>query len=341
MTPGRAATESREPAEPARGRARHADTQGTGGDGQPPRRRQWRRSLTRLDMKYSPYALVTPFFVLFGIFGFFPLIYTVWVSFHDWNLIGTGEPSFIGLANYWDLFGNPYFWNAVQNTFGIFLISTIPQLLAALVIAELLNRKLRGRTFFRMGILVPFVVATTTVAIVFKQLFGEQFGLINYVIGLVGLDAISWQSDRLPSWIAIATMVNYRWTGYMALIYLAAMQAIPRTLYEAAEIDGASSWRRFWTITIPMLRPTLIFTVILATVGNMQLVAEPKLFDPAPATSTGGSGRQFQTLQLLLYEVGFENFDFGEAAAIGWMLFFLIIILAVLNYLVTRRVRSS
>lgn len=304
--------------------------------------RRQRRSLTRLDMKLSPYLLIAPFFVVFAIFGLFPLLYTGWVSLHEWNLISGGSGhEFVGVANYIELFNDPYFWNALLNTFGIFIIATIPQLFLALTLAEVLNRKLRARTFFRMGILLPFVSSTAAVSIVFKQLFGQQFGLINYLLGLVGIDAIAWQSNRIASWVALATMVDWRWTGYMTLIYLAAMQAIPRVLYEAAEIDGASPWRRFWTITVPMLRPTLIFTVVIATIGGMLLVVEPMIFDPNPATATGGSGRQFQTLQLLLYEVGFKDFEFGYAAAIGWVLFLIVMLVALVNYLLTRNVQSS
>lgn len=298
-------------------------------------------SLARLDMRFSPYLLIAPFFVVFSVFGLFPLLYTGWVSLHEWNLIGAGDRSFSGLANYAELVTDGRFWNALINTVGIFVIATIPQLVLALVLAEVLNRRLRGRTFFRMGILLPYVTSVAAVAIIFKQLFGERYGLINYLVGLLDIDPIAWQSDRLPSWLAIAVMVDWRWTGYMTLIYLAAMQAIPRTLYEAAAIDGASPWRRFWTITIPMLRPTLIFTVIIATIGGMLLVIEPMLFDPDPATATGGAGRQFQTLQLLLYEIAFKDFDFGYAAAIGWILFLIVILVSVGNYLLTRRVRDS
>lgn len=322
---------------PASGRGAEDPGQGS----RAPRRRRRGISLTRLDRKVSPYLLIAPFFVVFAVFGLFPLLYTGWVSLHEWNLIAGGDHPFIGLGNYIKLFQDPYFWNALVNTFGIFIIATIPQLLMALAIAEVLNRRLRARSFFRMGILLPFVSSVAAVAVVFKQLFGEKYGLINYVIGLVGIDPIMWQTNRLASWVAIATMVDWRWTGYMALIYLAAMQAIPRVLYEAAEIDGASPWRRFWTITVPMLRPTLIFTVVIATIGGMLLVVEPMLFGSNPAAATGGASRQFQTLQLLLYETGFKDFEFGYSAAIGWVLFFIVIVVALLNYLLTRNVRDT
>lgn len=300
-----------------------------------------RTRLARWDTKGSPYLLIAPFFVLFAIFGIFPLVYTLWVSLHAWDLIGTGTQPFIGLENYRVLLGDPYFWNAVRNTFGIFILATVPQLLAALALAHVLNRRLRGRTLFRMGVLLPNITSIAAVAIIFNQLFGRDFGLVNYLLGIVGIDAINWQAHWWSSWIAIATMVDWRWTGYNALIYLAAMQVIPPSLYEAAEIDGASQLRQFWSVTIPLLRPTIIFTVIIATIGGMQLFAEPLLFDTSPSGATGGAGRQFQTLALYLYENAFLAFRFGYAAAIAWVLFIIVIVVSALNYLVTRRIRSS
>jgi len=132
--------------------------------------------------------------------------------------------------------------------------------------------------------------------------------------------------------------VNWRWTGYNALLLLAAMQAVPRELYESATLDGAGKIRRFWSITIPMIRPTIIFVVITATIGGLQIFTEPKLFD---ARTNGGSGRQFQTLVLYLYELAFPRRDFGRAAATAWILFIVIVLVGVLSYLLTRAVRTA
>ena len=135
-------------------------------------------------------------------------------------------------------------------------------------------------------------------------------------------------------------MVSWRWTGYNALIYLAAMQAIPNQLYEAAMIDGATRWRQFLHVTIPQLRPTIIFTVIISTIGGLQIFAEPLVFGGDRGTE-GGSGRQFQTMTLFLYEQGFRRFNFGYASAVAWLLMGLIALFALINYFVVRRISSS
>ncbi|GAA4706738.1 sugar ABC transporter permease [Phytohabitans rumicis] len=296
-----------------------------------------RHRLSRLDIKLSPYLYIAPFFVLFGVFGAYPLGYTLWVSLHDWDLLAEDHP-FVGLANYSELLGDADFWNAVVNTLGIFVISTVPQLLLALWLANMLNRQLRARTLFRMGVLIPNITSTAAVAIVFGQLFSREFGLINWALDLVGIDAIDWRASRLGSWVAISTMVDWRWTGYNALIFLAAMQAIPRDLYESAAIDGARPARQFWSITVPMLRPTIIFCVIISTIGGLQLFTEPLLFNSGTNPIRGGPTRESQTMTMYMFENAFApNFNFGYGAAIAWMLFALIAIVAVVNVLIIRR----
>jgi cellobiose transport system permease protein len=302
-----------------------------------------RRSVARrADAKLAPYLYVAPFFVLFAIFGIFPLLYTAWVSLTDRNLLAP-ESSFIGLENYRELLHDSYFWHAVGNTFGIFLLSTIPQLILALVIAHVLNRSLRVRTFFRMSILLPQVTSLVAVALIFTQLFGYRYGLVNYVLNQVGIENVNWEAGRLSSWIALSTMVTWRWVGYNALLYLAAMQSIPDELYEASAVDGARSWRQFIHVTIPMIRPTIIFTVIVSTIGGLQLFTEPFLFQPVKSGSTGGSARQYQTVSMYLYEKAFggTQFDFGYAAAIAWCMFLMIAVVAFVNYTFVRKIRSA
>jgi cellobiose transport system permease protein len=306
------------------------------------RRSATRRRLRRVDARVSPYLYVAPFFVLFGIFGVFPLIYTAWVSLTDRNLLAP-EASFIGLDNYRELMHDEYFWHAVVNTMGIWVLSTIPQLVLALVIAHVLNRSLRVRTFFRMSVLLPQVTSLVAVALIFTQLFGYRYGLVNYVLNQVGIENVNWEAGRLSSWFALSTMVTWRWVGYNALLYLAAMQSIPDELYEASAVDGARSWKQFVHVTIPMLRPTIIFTVIISTIGGLQLFTEPFLFQPVQSGSTGGSARQYQTVAMYLYEKAFggTQFDFGYAAAIAWCLFLFIAVVSFVNYLLVRRIRSA
>src|SRR3954471_5038655 len=178
-----------------------------------PRRVGFRQTLGRWDVKVSPYLYISPFFVLLAITGLFPLVYTAFVSVHDWNLIG-GKGDFVGFKNYLFVLQEPNFWKSLRNTFSIFFLSTVPQLVIAIVLAALLDANLRARTFWRMGVLLPYVVAPVAVSLIFGKLFADKSGLINTVLGYVGIDPIGWQSQVLASHVAIASMVDFRWTGY-------------------------------------------------------------------------------------------------------------------------------
>jgi len=320
--------------------ARHAAGRYTPPVHERPRRARPLRSW--LDVKASPYLYVAPFFVVFSIFGVYPMLYTLWISLHDWPLgSDKAHQKWVGLGNFNELIHEDQFWNSVYNTFGIFLISTIPQLLLALFIANMLNKQLRARTTIRMGIIVPIVTSTAVIGLIFNDLYSKDFGLINWLLHYVGVDKIDWKSSKWSSWSALATMVNWRWTGYNALIYLAAMQSIPRDIYESASLDGASNWRQFWRITIPMLRPTVIFTVIISTIGGLQLFGEPVTFTTGTGGYRGGTLRQFQTVTMYMFEGIWERNRLGYAAAVAWFLFLIILITAALNFLVVRRINSD
>lgn len=299
----------------------------------------WQR-LSQFDRKVTPLLLITPFFGLFAVFGLFPLLYTAWVSLHDWHLIN-GDEGFTGVANYTELVTDPHFYNALANTVGIFLLAAVPEFLLALGIAALLDRPLRAATWWRTGILLPNVVSVAAVGLVFGQLYSRDFGVVNEVLGWFGVEPISWQTSTWTSHFAVASMVMWRWTGYNALIYLSAMQAVPKELYEVAELDGASRWRSFWSVTIPGIRPALAFTAVAGTVNGLQLFAEPQLFDASGTSGTGGNDRQFQTLAMYLYEKGFGRLDAGYAAALSWVTFGVCAVFALANYRLVRRfVRS-
>ncbi len=307
----------------------------------PPGRPRRSHRLSRIDTRWSPYLLIAPFFLLFAVFGAYPLVYTLWVSLHEWDLLGT-DPAFVGAENYTNLLADADFWHAVVNTLGIFVISTVPQLLAALWLANLLNRQLRARTGWRMAVLVPNVTSTAAVAIVFGVLFGREFGMVNWALDLVGVDAVDWKSNRFASWVAISTMVDWRWTGYNALIFLAAMQAIPRDLYESAAIDGANRARQFWSITVPLLKPTIIFAVIISTIGGLQLFTEPRLFHSGTNPIRGGPLRESQTVTMYMFENAFApHYNFGYGSAVAWLLFALIAVVAAVNVLIIRRLGTG
>jgi cellobiose transport system permease protein len=304
----------------------------------PPVRR--RRFAARFDLKITPYLYVAPFFVLFAIFGLYPVVYTVWISLTNESPLQP-ETSFVGLENFTFLLTDGRFWNAVANTMGIFVLATVPQLLMALILANWLNRALRGMGFFRMAIAIPVVTSTAVVGLVFGMIFARDFGLANWILESAGIDRIDWRADRWSSWVAIATMVDWRWTGYNTLIYLAGMQAISGDLYEAAELDGASRIRQFWQITVPLLKPTIIFTVIISTIGGLQLFTEPVMFTTGSGALGGGSLGQFQTVTMYLVQNMRIFNQWGYAGAISLVLFLLIIAVSALNFWLVRRISSE
>ncbi|MFI0791309.1 carbohydrate ABC transporter permease [Micromonospora rubida] len=336
MSPTRAA-----PAPPGRRTPRKRGADGSGAD---ERRLTWRNRLYRFDMRYMPYLLIAPFFLIFGVFGLFPLIFNGVVSLRNYQLDDPTLPPWAGFDNFAKLLGDEDFWNALYNTFGIFLLSSIPQLLLALVVASLLNRKLRAQTWWRVGILLPYVTPLVASTMVFSVFFSRDFGMANWLLDLVGLggDApADWRADKPHSWIAIATMVNWKWIGYNALLYLAAMQSIPRDVYEASAIDGAGPWRQLWRITVPMIQPVVVFTVVLSTIGGLQLFTEPMLFDLNAQAATGGPNGEWQTIAQLIYKVGWKDLDLGYAAAMSWALFLIILVVAGINTLLTNRLSGG
>ncbi len=288
----------------------------------------------RREARIAPYLYISPFFLLFLVFGVFTVAFTAWVSLHDWHIFDTaaGGGTFVGLDNYARLLNDARFWRSATNTFSILLMSTIPQMLLALVLAELLNdRRLRGPHIFRSGLLIPNITSVVAITIVFQSLFGRHYGLINVALDFIGLDMVNWTSSRIGSHFAIATMVNWQWTGYNTLIFLAAMQSIPSDLIEAARVDGAGRIKRWWKITVPLLRPTILFATVLSVIGNFQLFAQPLLFAPGVG-SMGGNDQQFLTILLYLYNMAFRQFQFGYASAIAWMLVLLTAVAALMVY---------
>jgi cellobiose transport system permease protein len=321
------------PVAPAGGPVGKSPAPGPHDAGAPPRRRAL---LHRLDVRGAPYAFVAPFFIIFAAFSFYPLVYTSWISLHRVELATMNVMEWVAFDNYVALWEDERFWNAVGNTITLGVISTVPQLLMALGLAHLLNYRMRGSTFFRVAALTPYATSVGAAALVFTMLFERDFGMINWMLGLVGFDNVDFENNKWAAQIAISTIVIWRWTGYNALLYLAAMQAVPRERYEAAAIDGASRWQQFLTVTVPGIRSTIVFTIVLSTIGATQLFGEPLIFGQGPNGITGGADNQYQTLGLLLYEEGWKNYQMGRAATVAWVMFLLLVLVFVVQRAVRR-----
>ncbi|MDC3417025.1 carbohydrate ABC transporter permease [Aquibacillus salsiterrae] len=280
----------------------------------------------------SAYLYVSPFFILFAIFGLFPILFSFYLGFQKWN--GLGEMEFVGLQNFKWVLTDPLFWKSLYNTLIMWVLGTLPQLLVGIVLAYALNSTLiKAKSFFRVSIFMPYVTSTVAVAIVFGIMFNDQdYGLFNILLGLFGIDPMSWSTSEWGLKVAISTMVFWRWIGYNTIIYLAGLQAIPNELYEAAQIDGATIRQKIQYITIPMLRPIIILTVFTSTIGALQLFTEPLIY----------IGRTFReegiTVVLYLYREAFVNLAFGPASASAIVLFFIILILSGINVLVANRI---
>lgn len=278
------------------------------------------------------YLFISPFFILFLIFGLFPILFSLYLSFHSWS--GLGEMSFVGLAQFQYLVTEPVFWQSVGNTFAIWFLSSVPMLFFALVIAFLLNLpNLRMRGTYRTMFFITNVTSIVAVAIIFETIFSNQYGLLNYVLSLIGIGSLEWMNSSFLIKVVIASMVVWRFVGYNAIIYLAGLQSIPKSLYEAAVIDGANKIQIFFRITIPLLRPIILFTVIMTTIGSMQIFTEPEVL----LGVSGGVGGAGMTMTLYMYNEGFINSNFGYASAVSWMMFIIIGLFSIINWKIVQR----
>jgi cellobiose transport system permease protein len=277
------------------------------------------------------YLYISPFFILFTIFSIFPIFFSFYLAFHRWN--GLGEMQYVGWRNFKLILDDPMFWKSISNTFIMALMGTLPQLIVAFLLAYALNSSIvRFKNFFRISIFMPNVTSIVAVAIVFGTIFtNSETGIINVILSYFNISPINWGSNEWGLKVAISTMVFWRWIGYNTIIYLAGMQSIPNELYEAAKIDGASLWQQIRYITLPLMKPVIIFTVFISTIGSLQLFTEPLVFLGRTMREEG------ITMVLYLYREAFMNNAFGTASASAVILFFIIIIISVINLLVANR----
>ena len=282
------------------------------------------------------YPAIAPFFIIFLIFGVAPVVYSVYIAFFKWDPLGTSE--FNGLNNFIFLLQDSDFWLAIRNTFSIWALSTFPQMLMAISLAAILrNKRLKGKSFWRTIFLVPNITSIIAITIVFQQLFGRDYGIINGLIGLIpGAEHIDFIEGVIPSHVQIAAMITWRWVGYNTLIFLASMLAIPDELYESASCDGATKWQQFRFVTLPSLKNTITFVLIVGTIGGLQVFAEPQQLG-----ADGGSSKQFLTLTLFLYNQAFLNNKYGYAAAIGIAITVIVLIISTINFFITRKISGE
>lgn len=284
------------------------------------------------------YAAISPFYLLFLGFGLIPVGFSLYVSFHRWD--GLGPMEWAGLSQYQYLLSDTDFWNAVGNTIIIWALATIPMIFLAMVTAVMLNSAVRFKNVYRFAYFLPNVTSVVAVAIIFGSVFSTNFGLVNALLQAVGLDQVAWLNTPWGIKVAIATLMTWQWTGYNAIIFLAGLQTIPSELYEAARIDGAGPMQTFFRITLPLMRPVLLFVLVISTVSGLQSFSEPQVLLQTTAndsTYAGGPGHSGQTMVLYFFQQTFDNNDFGYGAAVAWGIFLVVIIFSIINWRLVQR----
>jgi ABC-type sugar transport system permease subunit len=318
----------------SRGGARHARFR--------PRRTAPQAGPRRRVLAFWPqYLAISPFYLLFTVFMLFPVFYSLYLAFQRWD--GIGQMQFVGLRQFRFLLKDPVFWLSIRNTLAIWVLSTVPTLFGALVLAALLNSVRRFKGFYRIALFLPNVTSIVAIAIFFGAVFSNNFGLVNAILRMLHLPVVPWMSDPWAIKLVIALLMTWQWTGYNMIIYLAGLQAIPGELYEAAKVDGSGAVRTFFRITVPIMRPIILFTVVISTINGLQSFTEPQVLfgsNASAGVNLGGPGQAGLTTLLYFYQSAFTNNDFGYAAAIVWAFFLLIVVLVVVNWRLVQRGRK-
>jgi multiple sugar transport system permease protein len=269
--------------------------------------------------EWSAYVTLTPGFILFSIFTLFAVVFSLWLSFHKWNILEPEKP-YVALDNYRQLFHDPHFRTALINTVYYTFVSIPLGLALGLALALLLNQQIRARGMFRTMFYLPVITPLVVAAIIWKWVYGADYGLLNFY--LLKAHAISkpllWLADPNLAMPAVIVMSVWKGVGFVMIVYLAGLQAIPQELYEAAEVDGAGPWQRLRRITFPLLAPTTFFLLVISIIGSFQVFTQIYIM------TQGGPLERTTTIVYYIYQSAFKFFDMGYATAIAWALFVLV-----------------
>jgi multiple sugar transport system permease protein len=278
---------------------------------------------------------MAPYLVLFGVFILYPVFYGFWISLHNWDYLLPGKP-WVGLQNYTDLFSpgsttSGPFWQSMEAT-GKFTLYSVPLLVVIpLLVALILNQSFPGRDFFRTVYFAPYVLGVAVIGILWRYLLDANVGLVNYYLGQLGLpDNIPWTNQLPWAWVALVGPTVWWTLGFNAVIYLAGLQDIDPELYDAAKVDGANRWRRFLHVTLPGLRPILLFVIIVT------ILASANVFGQAYLITEGAPGDDTRTAIMYIAEEGLQNFKMGSAAAMSYVLALCLAVISIANFAIFR-----
>jgi len=270
-----------------------------------------------------PYLMVSPYLIHLTLFILFPVAFSLFLTFHKWNIISSME--FVGFDNYIRLFEDRLFWKAIINTI-VFLLVHIPlQIIVALALAYLLNRKLFMRGFFRAAFFLPVVISGVVVTMLWQQLFAYDSGLLNRILINIGAGKVGWLSNPNLAMTSIALMATWKNVGLYVILFLIGLQTVPEMYYEAADVEGASSWQKFRHITLPSINPTIFMVTILSTIGGFSLFIEPYIM------TGGGPLNSTLSAMLYIYKQAFEYYHMGYSATLGVFFAMLIMLVVVIQ----------
>ncbi len=277
-----------------------------------------------LRSRIFPYMLLAPYLVVFVLFLGYPIVRGFYMSMFDWGIMGPRE--FLGLGNYIELFGDNRFWRVLGNSLFFTVLYVPPVVIISLLLAVLLHKNIPGISFFRSAFFLPIVINVSVSAIAINWVMNPQIGLLNRVLQGVGLPTQSWLSQ--PGWAMVVVSMVVIWSsaGFNIIIFLAGLENIPQELYEAAQVDGSTPWHTLIHITVPLLSPVTLLVAVLSMIGSLQVFGEIFLL------TGGGPFGSTTVLAYYLYEKGFNDFEFGLAAAVGVIMTGLIAVLTVIQF---------
>ncbi len=273
--------------------------------------------------KLLPYLLVSPYLIFTLVFVVFPVLFCFFLTFHKWNIISSMK--FIGIDNYTRLFHDRLFWKAILNTLKFLLLHIPLQLVVSLSLAYLLNQKLKAASFFRGSFFMPVIVSGVVVTILWQQLLGFDFGLVNRLLQWLGLHKVGWLSSPRVAIYSIAVMATWKNVGLYVILFLTGLQTVPTQYYEAAKMEGASNWQQFYHITLPMINPTVFMVVVLSTIGGFSLFIEPYVM------TGGGPLNTTLSAVLYIYKQAFEYYNMGYSATLGFFYALIIMLVVVIQ----------
>ncbi|MCI0691426.1 sugar ABC transporter permease [candidate division KSB1 bacterium] len=273
---------------------------------------------------FEALAFLSPTLVIFSVFILFPVFFSFYLSFHKWNMFSP-DRSFVGLDNYRRIIESPEFWMVLKNTV-VYTLGTVPLNMAlALVVAYFLNKKVVGKKFLRTAFFTPVIISSVAAAVIWRWVYEPSFGLLNYVLSWFGIPSVNWINDPTAAMSALIIMGVWKTFGVNMVLFAAGLQGIPEHYYEAAEIDGAGRWSKFWNITLPLLSPTTFFILVMSIIGSFQV------FDIVYVLTSGGPLGATKVMVFYLYENAFKFFEMGYASAVAYLLFALIFVLTLIQ----------